>query len=67
MHFSFAFLRNEIERAFKASFSLLTNMLEKAQNAFPPNLSFLCLVVFKMLNLTILLLQCCHFASQCFL
>ena len=40
----------KFKRAFKSSFSMLTKMLEKAENAFSPNLYFLRLAVFKILQ-----------------
>ena len=44
-------IKYELKGVCKSSFSLLTTMLEKASNAFSPNLNFLQLPIFKMLQL----------------
>ena len=58
------------KEAFKSSFSLLTKMLGLAQNAFSPNMKFLRLAIFKILQFKInnfpltSVLPFCHIAAE---
>ena len=46
----FFIIKKEVKKAFKSKFSLLTKMLGKAKNALSPNLNFLRVAVFKILQ-----------------